>query len=106
MFADSPIIAYAIAQMKQGGFLDDVTPSAELFGIPAHSDEPITVPSTESQREVWLAADHSKFNRPAMITVARLPQIDRLFTDAAVPEPFPALMREAQVRCHVAAGKT
>jgi len=54
-------------------------------------------------REVWLAADHSKFNRPAMITVARLPQIDRLFTDAPVPEPFPALMREAQVRCHVAA---
>ncbi|MBI3225660.1 MAG: amino acid adenylation domain-containing protein [Mycolicibacterium cosmeticum] len=48
--------AYAIAQMKQGGFLDDVKPSAELFGIPAHSDEPITVPSTESQREVWLAA--------------------------------------------------
>jgi DeoR family glycerol-3-phosphate regulon repressor len=57
-------------------------------------------------REVWLAADHSKFNRPAMITVARLPQIDRLFTDAPVPEPFPALMREAQVRCHVAADKT
>ena len=48
--------AYAIDQMKSGGFLDDVVPSAELFGIPAHSDEPITVPSTESQREVWLAA--------------------------------------------------
>lgn len=48
--------AYAIDQMKSGGFLDDVVPSAELFGIPAHSDEPITVPSTEAQREVWLAA--------------------------------------------------
>jgi glutamate-1-semialdehyde aminotransferase len=48
--------AYAIAQMKQGGFFDDVVPSAELFGIPAHSDVPITLPSTESQREVWLAA--------------------------------------------------
>lgn len=48
--------AYAIGQMKQGGFFDDVVPSAELFGIPAHSDMPITVASTESQREVWLAA--------------------------------------------------
>ncbi|CAN7302203.1 DeoR/GlpR family DNA-binding transcription regulator [Pseudorhodoferax sp. LjRoot39] len=54
-------------------------------------------------REVWLAADHSKFNRPAMVEVARLSEIDRLFTDAPVPEPFPALLDTAQVRCHVAA---
>ena len=54
-------------------------------------------------REVWLAADHSKFNRPAMVEVARLSGIDRLFTDAPVPEPFPALLRDAQVRCHIAA---
>lgn len=53
-------------------------------------------------REVWLAADHTKFNRPAMVEVARLARIDRLFTDAPVPEPFPALLGEAQVRCHVA----
>lgn len=53
-------------------------------------------------REVWLAADISKFNRPAMVEVGRLSQIDRLFTDAAPPEPFPALLAEAQVRCDVA----
>jgi DeoR family glycerol-3-phosphate regulon repressor len=53
-------------------------------------------------REVWLAADSSKFNRPAMVEVAKLSQIDRLFTDAPPPEPFPALMTEAQVRCEVA----
>jgi DeoR family glycerol-3-phosphate regulon repressor len=53
-------------------------------------------------REVWLAADHSKFNRPAMVEVADLSQIDRLFTDAPPPEPFPALLAEAQVRCTVA----
>jgi DeoR family glycerol-3-phosphate regulon repressor len=53
-------------------------------------------------REVWLAADHSKFNRPAMVEVARLSEIDRLFTDAPVPEPFPDLLSDAQVRCHVA----
>jgi DeoR family glycerol-3-phosphate regulon repressor len=52
-------------------------------------------------REVWLAADSSKFNRPAMVEVARLDQIDRLFTDAPPPEPFPALLTEAQVRLEV-----
>lgn len=53
-------------------------------------------------REVWLAADISKFNRPAMVEVARLSQIDRLFTDAPPPEPFPALLAEAQVRYDIA----
>ncbi|MEN9375004.1 MAG: hypothetical protein RL710_161 [Pseudomonadota bacterium] len=53
-------------------------------------------------REVWLAADSSKFNRPAMVDVAKLSHIDRLFTDAPPPEPFPAVMTEAQVRCEVA----
>ena len=52
-------------------------------------------------REVWLAADISKFNRPAMVEVASLAQIDRLFTDAPPPEPFPALLAEAQVRFDV-----
>jgi DeoR family glycerol-3-phosphate regulon repressor len=49
-------------------------------------------------REVWLAADGSKFNRPAMVELAKLSQIDRLFTDVVPPEPFPALLTEAQVR--------
>jgi DeoR family transcriptional regulator, glycerol-3-phosphate regulon repressor len=49
----------------------------------------------ERSRQVWLAADRSKFNRPAMVELARLPQIDRLFTDAAPPPPFPALLQEA-----------
>lgn len=52
----------------------------------------------EHAREVWLAADQSKFNRPAMVEVARLDQVHRLFTDAPPPEPFPALLAEAQVR--------
>ena len=53
-------------------------------------------------REVWLAADASKFNRPAMIEVGTLAQIDRLFTDAPPPPPFPDLLARAQVRCDVA----
>jgi DeoR family glycerol-3-phosphate regulon repressor len=56
----------------------------------------------EHSREVWLAADHSKFNRPAMVELARLSQIDRLFTDAAPPEPFPQLLADADVQCVVA----
>ena len=54
-------------------------------------------------REVWLAADHSKFNRPAMVQLATLNQIGRLFTDAPPPEPFPALLQDAGVICTVAA---
>jgi len=55
----------------------------------------------EHSREVWLATDHSKFNRPAMVEVAQLAQIDMLFTDAPPPPPFPALLAEAGVSCIV-----
>ena len=57
----------------------------------------------EHSREVWLATDHSKFNRPAMVELASLNRLDRLFTDAAPPDPFPALLADAGVRCDVAA---
>ena len=53
-------------------------------------------------REVWLAADASKFNRPAMIQLGTLADIDRLFTDAPPPPPFPDLLDRAQVRCDIA----
>lgn len=53
-------------------------------------------------REVWLAADHTKFHRPAMVQAATLAQIDRLFTDEPPPEPFPALLQDAEVLCTVA----
>ncbi len=53
-------------------------------------------------REVWLAADSSKFNRPAMVEVGNLNQIDRLFTDEPPPEPFPALLTDAQVHLELA----
>ena len=53
-------------------------------------------------REVWLAADHAKFNRPAMVEVAGLAQLDRLFTDRAPPAPFDDLLAQADVVCNVA----
>ena len=55
-----------------------------------------------SAREVWLAADHAKFNRPAMVEVGRINQIDMLFTDREPPAPFGALLAEAGVQCTVA----
>jgi DeoR family glycerol-3-phosphate regulon repressor len=51
----------------------------------------------EYSREVWLVADHSKFNRPAMVELGRLEQIDSLFTDRMPPPPFPTLLAEAGV---------
>ncbi|MBT9458841.1 MAG: DeoR/GlpR transcriptional regulator [Burkholderiaceae bacterium] len=56
----------------------------------------------EHSRQVWLAADHSKFNRPAMAEVAQLQQLDLLITDKAPPEPFPALLNDAGVELVVA----
>ena len=52
-------------------------------------------------REVWLAADHSKFNRPALVELGRLEQVKRLFTDRPPPEPFPALLAQAGVSTQV-----
>jgi DeoR family glycerol-3-phosphate regulon repressor len=53
----------------------------------------------EHSREVWVAADHSKFNRPAMVELARFDQVDMLFTDAPPPAPFPQLLGAAGVNC-------
>lgn len=55
-------------------------------------------------REVWLVADHTKFGRRAMVELAHVSQIDRLFTDAEPPEPLAAILRDAQVRCEVVRG--
>jgi DeoR family glycerol-3-phosphate regulon repressor len=51
----------------------------------------------QSAREVWLAADYSKFNRPAMVEVGRVSQLDMLFTDQPPPPAFDALLAEAGI---------
>ena len=56
----------------------------------------------EQSRQVWLAADHSKFNRPAMVELARLDRVDTLYTDRAPPDAFEPLLAEANVQCIVA----
>lgn len=55
----------------------------------------------EHSRQVWLAADHSKFGRQAMVQLARIDQIQRLFTDAPPPPSLAARLAEAGVECSV-----
>jgi DeoR family glycerol-3-phosphate regulon repressor len=60
----------------------------------------------EHSREVWLAADSSKFKRQAMVELAHISQIDRFFTDAPPQPPLARVLVEAGVRCEVATPAT
>jgi DeoR family glycerol-3-phosphate regulon repressor len=64
----------------------------------------VTVARTiiEQSREVWLAADHTKFNRPAMVELAHLSDIDILFTDEPPQPAFTPLLEQGNVTCVVA----
>ena len=62
----------------------------------------VTQAILEGSREVWPAADHSKFNRPAMVEVGRFSQLDALFADQPPPQPFAGLLADAGVPCTVA----
>jgi DeoR family glycerol-3-phosphate regulon repressor len=57
----------------------------------------------DHSREVWLAADHSKFNRPAMVELGSIDQIDMLFTDAAPPPEFTERLEQGGVELVIAA---
>ena len=52
-------------------------------------------------REVWLAADHSKFARRAMVQLAHLSQVDVLFTDQPLTPQFQACLEESGGQCVV-----
>lgn len=56
----------------------------------------------QHSREVWLAADHSKFNRPAMVELCHLRDIDIFFTDEPPSPAFTELMAQTDVECVVA----
>lgn len=57
----------------------------------------------EQSREVWLAADSSKFNRQAMVELGHISQIDRFFTDARPQETLSNVLQDSRVRCEIAA---
>ncbi len=53
-------------------------------------------------RRVFLAADHSKSGRPAMVRLGHLSDVHALFTDATPPDPILRLLAETGVAPHVA----
>lgn len=56
----------------------------------------------EQSREVWLVADHGKFGRQALVRLAHLSQIDKLFCDAEPPAELRPMLKQAQVEVVVA----
>jgi DeoR family glycerol-3-phosphate regulon repressor len=56
----------------------------------------------EHSREVWLAADGSKFNRQAMVELAHVSQLNRFFTDLPLRPPFDQIFADNGVDCVVA----
>ncbi len=55
-----------------------------------------------NSRQVWLAADHGKFGRDAMVRLGHLSQIDALYTDESPPDSAREILEAARVRICVA----
>ncbi len=55
----------------------------------------------ENSRKVFLAADHTKFGRNAMVRLGSIEEVDALFTDKLPPSPLPEIMQNADVNLFV-----
>ncbi|MGD9508624.1 MAG: DeoR/GlpR family transcriptional regulator [Geminicoccaceae bacterium] len=58
-----------------------------------------------NSRQVFLAADHSKFGRNAMVRLGSLDDVDALFTDAPPPQPLQQRIETGNVALFVADGE-
>jgi DeoR family glycerol-3-phosphate regulon repressor len=56
----------------------------------------------QQSRQVWLAADHSKFDRPALVELGHLSQVDALFTDQPVSAEMAEVLAAGDTRLVVA----
>lgn len=56
----------------------------------------------ENSRQIFLAADHTKFDRNAMVRLGSIDQIDALFTDRYPPDHIVDLLAEKNVALHIA----
>ncbi len=56
----------------------------------------------ENSRQIFLVADHTKFDRNAMVRLGSIEQIDALFTDRYPQDHFVALLTENDVGLHTA----
>jgi DeoR family glycerol-3-phosphate regulon repressor len=59
----------------------------------------------EQSRQVYLAADHTKFGRSAMVRLGDMAQVDALFTDRPPPPAMSGMLAAAGVEVHVAAAR-
>ncbi|SCY70255.1 DeoR/GlpR family DNA-binding transcription regulator [Desulfoluna spongiiphila] len=57
-----------------------------------------------NSRQVFLVADHSKFNRSAMVRIGNLEEVDALFTDRTPPASFLEIIKRGDVNLHIAPG--
>ncbi|NCO51733.1 MAG: DeoR family transcriptional regulator [Deltaproteobacteria bacterium] len=62
----------------------------------------VTQAIIENSRQVFLAADHSKFERRAMIRLGHISQVDAFFTDRQPPAQIITLLHEANAILHSA----
>ncbi len=53
----------------------------------------------QHSRQVFLATDHTKFGRNAMVNLGNISQVDVLFTDQQPPEEIQKIMQQGQVEC-------
>jgi len=58
----------------------------------------------ENSREVFLAADHSKFSRNAMVRLGQIDQVDAFFTDHPPPAPVAEKLSLADTVVHITDG--
>ncbi len=56
----------------------------------------------DNSRKVFLAADHTKFGRNAMVRLGSIGEIDALFTDRMPAEPVTEALGASEVELHVA----
>lgn len=60
----------------------------------------------ENSRQIYLAADHSKFSRNALVRLGSIAQVDSLFTDQLPPKEIVSILEEQNVSLHVAVPET
>ena len=54
-----------------------------------------------NSRQIFLATDHTKFGRNAMVRLGHVSEIDALFTDRSPPDPLVEIMRKNKVTLHI-----
>jgi DeoR family glycerol-3-phosphate regulon repressor len=56
----------------------------------------------DNSRKVFLATDHTKFGRNAMVRLGSISEIDSLFTDRQPPAGLAEIIAASEVELHVA----